>query len=145
MCLTIWLKIRYYLITASLIFHYMRTATVNIAAVHTSFEYYPFLQSNRFTDWRILTHSKETTVHCQHLYIITLSFRFQVFFALVTLGINYYFVSKCLIIKLNHSPQHKKDTHQSVPFYSSYLSLTTDKLNAIHPFSPALYWYYLKH
>ena len=58
---------------------------------------------------------------------------------LVTLGINYYFVSKCLIIKPNHSSQRKKDTHQSVPFYSSYLSLTTDKLNAIHPFSPAFY------
>nr|DAE77605.1 MAG TPA: holin [Caudoviricetes sp.] len=40
------------------------------------------------------------------------------FFALVTLGINYYFVSKCLIIKLKHSSQRKKDTHQSVPFYS---------------------------
>ena len=123
---------------------YMRTATGNIAAVHTTFEYYPFLQSNRFTDWRILTYPKETTVHCQHLYIITFSFRFQVFFALVTLGINYYFVSKCLIIKLKHSSQRKKDTHQSVPFYSSYLSFTTDKLNAIHPFSPAFYWYYLK-
>nr|DAJ51340.1 MAG TPA: hypothetical protein [Caudoviricetes sp.] len=38
------------------------------------------------------------------------------FFALVTLGINYYFVSKCLIIKPNHSSQRKKIHIKVYPF-----------------------------